>query len=261
MASQWYYRNEHGEQGPFEPQAFKQMAATGQITLETPVRRDDQAEALPAGRVNGLFPAAVASAAPGHHNSAPSPRQSAPTEPMPEDPIKPVSRARKPAGRRAAGARRTQDDPYAPPADYDEEGGEGKLDGLNAVFAPLVKRRGWMIFSGIASIALGGLYLIIGLFSLTAGASGLGGGFMLFQVGMMIAFAAIFFAARHIAGQGQRGTWQGQAWWSPARLPRCHQGIGHLLLGHGYHDCCLYRTDCGGHGVRSDGGSVSLSLA
>lgn len=57
MSQAFWYLTKNGQQSrPFDPQALKQLAASGQIGLSDLVWKDGMAEWLPAGRVRGLFP-------------------------------------------------------------------------------------------------------------------------------------------------------------------------------------------------------------
>ena len=56
MAASWYVCTKSGEQGPFTSAKLKALAAAGKIRATTAIRREDSEQAVPAGRLTGLFP-------------------------------------------------------------------------------------------------------------------------------------------------------------------------------------------------------------
>ena len=52
----WFYRTKSGEEGPFRPSDLTNLAQQGVIRPETPLRRSDSDQWVPARRLKGLFP-------------------------------------------------------------------------------------------------------------------------------------------------------------------------------------------------------------
>jgi hypothetical protein len=59
--SNWFINRNGSEDGPFTPNQLKQLATSGQLHRDTPVRREDKQTAVPAAKVTGLFPSQLAS--------------------------------------------------------------------------------------------------------------------------------------------------------------------------------------------------------
>lgn len=64
MATDWYVRIGQVERGPISSETLKHLALEGRVTSDTPIRRGDSGNWVPASRVKGLFPSPVASATP-----------------------------------------------------------------------------------------------------------------------------------------------------------------------------------------------------
>ncbi len=56
MAASWFIERQGKETGPYSGQQLKELAASGKLRRTDLVRRQDQPKAVPAERVNGLFP-------------------------------------------------------------------------------------------------------------------------------------------------------------------------------------------------------------
>ncbi len=67
----WYTTLAGREQGPFDPAQMRALIAQGRIAAETPVRREDMAQAVLAGNVRGLLPPPAAAVSETESYSAP----------------------------------------------------------------------------------------------------------------------------------------------------------------------------------------------
>src|SRR5579884_3007211 len=56
MGASWYVERQGKETGPYTGQQLKELVASGKLRRTDLVRRQDQGKAVPAERVNGLFP-------------------------------------------------------------------------------------------------------------------------------------------------------------------------------------------------------------
>jgi hypothetical protein len=61
MATDWYVRVGEVERGPVSSEALKHLALEGRVTPDTPIRKGDSGNWVPASRVKGLFPSSAAS--------------------------------------------------------------------------------------------------------------------------------------------------------------------------------------------------------
>jgi hypothetical protein len=57
----WFFRTKSGEEGPFRPAELMNLAQQGGISRETPLRRSDSDQWVPARRLKGLFPPEIPS--------------------------------------------------------------------------------------------------------------------------------------------------------------------------------------------------------
>lgn len=74
----WFIIRDGKEQGPLTTDQLKQLAASGQIQPDTPIRREDKKAAVPASKINGLLPVEVIEAELIPDPSPPSPPRPSP---------------------------------------------------------------------------------------------------------------------------------------------------------------------------------------
>lgn len=132
----WFVTFGKREQGPLDVAAVRALVESGQIVAETPVRRGDLAQAVPAGSIKGLLPAgtaAVPKAASGVRTPAAAKAPSSPAQAAvavssgAAAPARTTSRVRKAATPAPVG------EPEA-----EEEGQEGTPDGRAGIHQRLV---------------------------------------------------------------------------------------------------------------------------